>query len=178
MSHSQCRRQTWLFNNNNASKHMQCPWPASIPSIFNDLLTQWAKETSNSTTKEVHQWPLPAKYQEENYNNTSCKIQNCLCQRMCVCVYVGLFALLINRSWNRKALVTFHERSPRFRMATKRVGLGGVGEVGISTVSTSHNDFNNNPDNTHGHKNSVWYGAISVSVCLCASVVALDYEEQ
>lgn len=107
--------------------------PASRPSIFNELLTQWAKETSNSTTKEVHQWPLLAKYQEENYNNTSCKIQTHLFEyvNVCVCVCVWLYALLINRSSNRKALVTFHERSLRFRTATKWVGLErGTGVVG------------------------------------------------
>ena len=134
---------------------------ALLPSIFNDLLTQWAKETSNSTTKEVHQWPLPSKYQEENYNNTSSKMQNWLCECVCVCVYVWLYALLINRSWNRTALV----------MGT---GWGG----GIWILSTSHNDLNNNPDNTHGHKNSVWYGDMSASTCACVCLVGLDYEEQ
>lgn len=35
-----------------------------------------------------------------------------------------------------------------------------VGEVLIP--STSHNDLNNNPDNTHGHKNSARCGGASI----------------
>lgn len=100
-------------------------WPAILPSIFNDLLTQWAKESSNSTTKEVHQWPLPCKYPEQNYNNAWCKKYKTAAASMCVCVYVWLYALLINKSWNRTAVVTFCKRSSRFITATKEVCGGG-----------------------------------------------------
>lgn len=119
-------------------------WPALLPSIFNDLLTQWAKETSNSTTKEVHQWPLMAEYQGENYNNTICKMQNPFFEYVLFVFMFWLYAVLRNGSCRRKALVTFHERSLQSTTATKRMGMEGASDcypppimISIITLTTS-----------------------------------------
>lgn len=45
-----------------------------------------------------------------------------------------------------------------------------VGEVLIP--STSHNDLNNNPDNTHGHKNSVRCGG-GGGASICARLAGI-----
>lgn len=51
-----------------------------------------------------------------------------------------------------KALLTFHKVSSGFKTAPQRVWLRGGEEGEIRILSTAHNDLNNNPDNTHGHK--------------------------
>lgn len=69
-SHSQFRRQTWLFyNNNNAQNICIFFLPALVPFIFNAMLTQWVRETQMKEQKKILSWPLQLRLAKHGLDN-------------------------------------------------------------------------------------------------------------
>lgn len=57
-SHSQFRRQTWLFYNNTAQNICIFSLLALVLLIVNAMLTQWVRQTQMKEQKKIISWPL------------------------------------------------------------------------------------------------------------------------
>lgn len=152
-SHSQFRRQTWLFYYNNARNICIFSLPALVPLIFNAMLTQWVRQTQMKEQKKILSWPLYHGLAKHWLNNWT-KVSS---WNKWLCI---LYCLTQVKIYFFKYTSPLGKRQTGFQVLRKQVQISGI--------SAAHNDLGNNDVSS----------AAGVEPVCCVSIADVDYVGQ